>query len=158
MRLSSFPEWMGQRRARKDTAELLSLSKSHCSHPQSGCNSTNSWFLSLKGICLRTFFSLSCFISQRQAGSKRKTLRSTLENQYRERTHIPYCFQISHTQKVTLFADKSDWAKVHFLYKLEALLFSSSFQFLHSRSHPSRKLSGSCAFLGKPAYEGIFCC
>lgn len=47
---------MGQRRARKDTAELLSLSKSHCSHPRSGCNSTNSWFLSLKGICLRTFF------------------------------------------------------------------------------------------------------
>lgn len=77
---------MGQRRARKDTAELLSLSKSHCSHPQSGCNSTNSWFLSLKGICLRTFFSLSCFISQRQASSKRKTPRSTLENHHTENT------------------------------------------------------------------------
>lgn len=113
-------------------------------------------FCLLKASAWEHFFFWAALSHNFRPALTEKTPRSTLENQYRERTRIPYCFQISHAQKVTLFTDKKWLGKGSFLIQAGALLFSSSFQFLQSRSHPSRKLSGTCAFLDKSTYEGIF--
>lgn len=136
MRLSSFPEWMGRRRARKDKAELLSLSKSHSSHSQSGRNSRNSWFLSLKGICLGTSPPPPdvLYISEVQAYSKRILLLlliiilktwETPEDQWRESIQIRYCFAISKRQNATIFTNKTWLGKGSFLIQSGAFLFST---------------------------------
>lgn len=118
---------MGQRRARKDKAELLSLSKSHCSHPRSGCDSRNSWFLSLKGICLRTFFFWAALSQNFRLARKEKTRDRLLRTNKEKGPTYLIAFKFHMHKKLPYSRTKSDWAKVHFLYKPERSFFPPPF-------------------------------